>query len=69
MDKSECKSEEFSSRFIGLILLPVALFLGAIGVLIVPVFGMFFAVPLLVLSGVFITAPRSKVCRILLNRS
>lgn len=68
MDKTECKSEEFSSRFIGLLLLPVALFLGAIGVLIVPVFGIFFALPLLVLSGVFIAAPRSRVCQILLNR-
>jgi hypothetical protein len=51
------------------LVLPLALFIGVIGAVIVPVLGMFFAVPLLILSGVFIAAPRSKVCRLLLGEN
>jgi hypothetical protein len=67
MDKMDCKSEKISSRTVGLIILPLALFIGFIGSLIVPVLGLFFAIPLLVLSGVFIAAPQSRVCKLLLG--
>jgi hypothetical protein len=67
MNKNDCISEKVSSRTVGIIILPLALFIGFIGALIVPVLGLFFAVPLLVLSGVFIAAPESKVCRLILG--
>ncbi len=66
MNKAKCLSERFSSRTVGVLILPLALFIGAIGALIVPVLGLFFALPLLVLAGGFIAAPKSETCKLLL---
>jgi hypothetical protein len=51
-----------------LIILPLALALGFLGFLILPVVGLFFAVPLFILSFFFIAAPESKVCRLILRK-
>jgi hypothetical protein len=67
MNKQDCINEKWSSRTIGLIILPLAVALGFLGFLILPVVGLFFAVPLFILSFVFIAAPRSKVCRLVLG--
>ncbi len=69
MNKSECQSEKISSRTVGLLILPLALLLGFIGFVIVPVLGVFFALPLFVLSGMFLVAPESKVCKLILGKS
>jgi hypothetical protein len=45
MDKISCITEKYSSRVIGLIILPLALALGFLGFLIVPVVGLIFSVP------------------------
>ena len=68
MNKKDCVSEKWSSRTIGLIILPLALALGFLGFLILPVVGLFFAVPLFILSLVFLAAPESKVCRLILRK-
>lgn len=68
MNKTDCVNEKWSSRTIGMIVLPLALVLGALGSLILPVVGLFFAVPLFILSFVFIAAPESKVCRLILRK-
>ena len=68
MNKTDCVNEKWSSRTIGFIVLPLALVLGALGALILPVVGLFFAIPLFILSFVFIAAPESKVCRLILRR-
>jgi hypothetical protein len=68
MNKQDCINEKWSSRTIGLIVLPLALVLGFIGFLILPVVGLFFAVPLFILSFAFIAAPESKVCRLILRK-
>jgi hypothetical protein len=67
MNKSDCVSEKISSRTVGFVILPLGLLLGFVGAMIVPVLGIVFAVPLLILSGVFIAAPGSKVCRLVLG--
>jgi len=67
MKKEDCVNEKWSSRTMGLIVLPLALALGFIGFLIVPVVGVFFAVPLFILSLFFLFAPESKVCRLILR--
>ena len=67
MNKSDCVSEKVSSRTVGFVILPLALLLGFIGAIIVPILGVVFAAPLLILSGVFIAAPGSKVCRLVLG--
>jgi hypothetical protein len=69
MNRQDCINEKWSSRTIGLIVLPLAIALGFFGFLILPVVGLFFALPLLILSIAFITAPESKVCRLILGRN
>ena len=68
MNRQDCVTEKWSSRTIGLIILPLAIALGALGFLILPVVGLFFAVPLFILSFVFLAAPESKVCRLILRK-
>ena len=68
MNKDECLTEKYSSRVIGFILLPLALALGFLGFLIIPVVGLIFSVPLFILSFAFIAAPESKVCRLILKK-
>lgn len=68
MNQKECQSEKWSSRTIGLIILPFAVALGLLGALIVPFVGVVFAAPFLVLALFFIAAPESSVCRLILRR-
>lgn len=68
MDKQDCVNQKWSSRTIGLILLPLAMALGFLGFLILPVVGLFFSIPLFILAFVFIAAPESNVCRLILRR-
>lgn len=53
---------------VGFIILGFSLIIAFAGFLIVPVLGLFFAVPLLALAGVFIAAPESKVCRLITGK-
>lgn len=65
MNKIDCFSEKFSARTLGVLLLPFTIFLGFIGGIIVPVLGLFFALPLAVMSVALIFAPESKACRLI----
>jgi hypothetical protein len=69
MNKYDCKSEKTSSRTVGLVMLVLAVIIGLIGGVIIPVFGFLFAVPLLILAGLFLVAPESRVCRLILEKS
>jgi len=68
MDKNECLTEKWSSRTIGIILIPIAAALGLLGFLILPVVGLVFSIPLFLLAFTFIAAPESKVCRLILKK-
>jgi hypothetical protein len=68
MNKLDCITQKYSSRVIGLILLPLAIALGLLGFLIVPVVGLVFSVPLFILSFTFIAAPESKVCQLIFKK-
>jgi hypothetical protein len=68
MNRLNCFSEKMSSRVLGLILLPIALFLGVVGGIVLPVIGFFFALPLLVMSGALLFAPESKACRLIVEK-
>lgn len=68
MDKINCLTEKYSSRVIGLVILPLALALGLLGFLIVSVVGLIFSVPLFILAFTFIVAPEIKVCRLILKK-
>jgi len=69
MKEADCNSEKISSRTLGLLFLPLALLLGFIGGLVLPVVGFFFALPLLIISGVFLFAPESKACQLIRGKS
>ena len=68
MDKIDCLRDKLSSRMVGIILLAFALIVAFAGFLIVPVLGLFFALPLLALAAIFIAAPESKVCRLITKK-
>ena len=69
MNKYDCKSQKTSSRTVGLITLALAAIIGLIGGVIIPVLGFVFAVPLLILAGLFFFAPETKVCRLILDKN
>lgn len=65
MDLNECKQERFSSKTIGLVFLIASVLLFAAGLVIVPVVGIIFAIPLLIIGIAMLTAPESKTCRMI----
>ena len=65
MSKTECFYDRVSSRTIGAVVFILSLLLAVIGTIVLPVFGFFFALPLIVMAGVFVFAPDSKACRLL----
>lgn len=67
--KQACLADEWSARAVGFIILPIALILGFFSILLGIIFGLFFALPLLFLSLLFIFAPEGKmVCQLILNK-
>lgn len=69
MNKLDCKLERVSNFTIGLILLLIGLGFTLIGIAIIPVLGLVIAVPILILAGIFLAAPRSKACAILTEKA
>jgi hypothetical protein len=64
MDANECRKERFSSRSIGLVILAISMLLLIIGLVVLPVVGFIFAIPLLVLGIAMIVAPESRACQL-----
>ena len=69
MNRTDCDQEKISSRTIGFIILPVGLLLALASFALLPIFGLIFALPILILSVVFIAAPQSKVCKLLTGKA
>lgn len=67
MNRMKCAAEKLSLRTLGIILLPIVIFFTVVANIILPVVGLFLAIPLFLLTGVLIAAPRSKTCELLLN--
>ena len=67
MNKIECIQEKFSNRAIGLIALGIGLLMALAGTLLLPVFGFFFSLPVLMIASVLIAAPESRVCKMLIR--
>ena len=67
MNQIKCAAEKMSLRTLGLILLPFVAFFTIVANVVVPFLGLFLAMPLIILVGVLIAAPRSKTCQLLLN--
>ena len=69
MNKINCTSEKISARTLGVLLLPFALVLTFIGMLILPVVGLFFSLPFWIMSVALIFAPESKACRLITDNA
>jgi len=69
VNQIECFSAKMSSRTLGIIILPLALFLAFIGAIVLPIVGFLFALPLLIMSGVLVFAPESKACRLITEKT
>jgi predicted membrane protein len=65
MDANECKQERFSSRTIGFVFLAVSILLFVIGLVVLPVVGFIFAIPLVLIGIVMLMAPESKACQMI----
>ena len=69
MNKTECKLERVSNVTLGFFLLIIGLMFTLIGIMIVPVIGLFVAIPVLIIAGVFLASPRSKACAIIVQKT
>jgi predicted membrane protein len=65
MDVNECNKERFSSRSIGVVILLISMLLFIVGLVLLPVVGFIFAIPLLILGIAMIAAPESRACRLI----
>ncbi|CAD7842502.1 MAG: hypothetical protein [Olavius algarvensis Delta 4 endosymbiont] len=65
MNKIECFSIKISSRMLGLVFLVFSLLLAFIGAVMVPIVGLFFALPFLFFAGFLLFAPESKTCKLI----
>ena len=68
MNRTDCRREKISSRTVGFILLPIALFLAFAGFMVIPIVGIIFALPVLAFAAILIVAPESKVCRLISDK-
>ena len=66
MSKLKCAAEKMTLKTLGFIFLPFVIFFVVLANIVLPVVGMFFALPLIILNVLFIVAPKSKTCQLLL---
>lgn len=69
MNKLDCKMERLSNVTIGMILFIIGLGFTLIGIVVIPVVGLIIAIPVLILAGIFLAAPRSKACAMLSEKA
>ena len=69
MKKTDCKLEPVSNMTVGLILLLIGLMFTLIGMTIIPVVGLIFAFPVLILSVIFLASPRSEACAVIAQKT
>ena len=67
MNRIECLKEKWSRKAIGMAVLPFAVALGVLGLLVVPIAGMVFGLPLMILSFGLVMARESNACRLLIE--
>ena len=66
MDKIRCAAEKTTLKTLGFLLMPFVLFFVVVANIVLPVVGLFFALPLIILNILFIRAPKSKTCELIL---
>lgn len=66
MNKLKCAAEKTTLKTLGLILSPFVLFFVVVANIVLPIFGFFLALPLIILNILLVAAPKSKTCQLLL---
>ena len=69
MNTNDCKLERVSNVTIGFLLLIFGGLFTLIGITVLPVIGLMIAIPVLIVAGVFLAAPRSKACAIIAQKT
>ena len=67
MNKFRCTAEKMTLKTLGLILIPFVLFFVVVANIVLPLVGLFLALPIIILNILFIAAPKSKTCELLLR--
>lgn len=67
MGKLKCAAEKMTLRMLGVILLPFVVFFVIVANIVLPVIGFFFALPVIILDLLLMSAPKSKTCQLLLS--
>lgn len=65
MNKTECRSERRSTTTVGTLVIVASTLLLMVGLLLLPIVGFFFAIPLLILGIGLMTAPESNTCQLI----
>jgi hypothetical protein len=69
MDNKTCMLERFSNFTIGIILLLLSVAFAIISFVLLPVIGLFIAIPVMALGIAFLGAGRSQACRLITDRT
>ena len=69
MNRISCYFEKISDFAVGLFLLFTGLALTLVSVTIIPIIGLFIAIPVLVLAVAFLGAKKSKECALIAKRT
>ncbi len=69
MNRTDCKLERVSNVSVGLILMGVGFLFALTGITVLPVLGFLIAAPVLVLAVIFLAAPRSKACQLIVQKT
>ena len=69
MNRIDCNLERVSNVTIGLFLAVFGILFTLIGITVLPVIGLMIAMISFILSGIFLVAPRSKACAILVQKT
>ena len=67
MNREDCQNEKFSARAVGTIAVIVSLLLLTVGLIVLPVVGFVFGLPILIFGLALIFKPQSKVCRLIMH--
>ena len=66
MNKLKCAAEKTTLKTLGFILLPLVVFFVIVSNIVLPVVGLFLSLPIIILNVLFLAAPKSKTCKLLL---
>jgi hypothetical protein len=68
MKSLDCKMEKVSNAMVGAMLLFVGLVFALLGITVIPIIGLLFALAAFVLGVVFLLAPRSESCALVTQK-